>query len=94
MWADNLAVRGVMEHDMEGIQERGEGENIGFFTPSRMKCKGKESPDCYSCGETVKAWYKEIENYDFFTGKSLNGKTYLHFTQVFMIVIKINEEII
>ena len=70
---------------MEGIQKHGEGENIGFFAPSRPKCEGKARPDCYFCGETVEQWYKEIENYDFKNGKSSNGKTYLHFTQVNLI---------
>lgn len=82
-WADNLAVTGVAKHDYKGIEDNGEGENIGYFKPSRPKCQGKQSPACYACGETVKDWYDEIENYDFFTGKTVNGKIYLHFTQVF-----------
>lgn len=83
-WADQMAVTGALGHDMNGINQFKDGENIGFSINATYKplCQGNPNPKCYHCSETVHSWYKENKNYDYQQAKSANGKTYLHFTQV------------
>ena len=83
-WADQMAATGALDHDMNGIKQFKDGENIGFSVKAsyRPLCQGSSTANCYHCSETVNSWYNEGKNYDYQQGKSLNGKTYLHFTQV------------
>ena len=77
-WADNLAKKRLFAHDIKGVQNRQEGENIAFTMPGCADPK-----KCVNCANTVKMWYDEIKDYDFKTGKEKTpGKQYLHFTQV------------
>ena len=83
-WADQMAATASLGHDMNGITQFKDGENIdyninGTYTPL---CQGSPNPKCYHCSQTVDTWYDESKNYDYQRAKSLNGKTYLHFTQV------------
>lgn len=79
-----MATTGALDHDMYGIKQFKDGENIGFSVKAsyRPLCQGSPTPKCYHCSETVNSWYNENKNYDYQKGKSVNGKTYLHFTQV------------
>ncbi|XP_028414933.1 uncharacterized protein LOC114538021 isoform X2 [Dendronephthya gigantea] len=83
-WANQMAATGMLDHDMNGIKQFKDGENIGFSINAKHKplCQGSPNPNCYHCSETVRSWYKESRNYNFQKGNSANGKTYLHFTQL------------
>jgi hypothetical protein len=83
-WADQMAATGALDHDMRGISQFKDGENIDYNINATYKplCQGNPNPKCYHCSETVDSWYNENKNYDYQQAKTANGKTYLHFTQV------------
>lgn len=75
-----------MEHDMDSINNKGQGENLAYFQPgdpSAMptQCQGPKTKDCVQCREMVADWYAEESNFDYNTGESKGG-VILHFTQV------------
>ena len=69
-YAEHLVKIGKMEHS-SGL---GVGENLYWSA-------GRGDGDDQAVA-AVQNWYDEIENYSFSRGKSRNGKTIGHFTQV------------
>ncbi|XP_028392017.1 Golgi-associated plant pathogenesis-related protein 1-like [Dendronephthya gigantea] len=69
-WAQHIASEGMLQHS-DSEQRNGDGENL--FYRCQMPLTG---------GFATTEWYKEVCHYDFNTGKSVNGKTVGHFTQV------------
>uniref|UniRef100_A0A7M5X626 SCP domain-containing protein n=2 Tax=Clytia hemisphaerica TaxID=252671 RepID=A0A7M5X626_9CNID len=80
LYAEQLAQTEEFEHS----EQPGIGENLYFaFNSGGVTREG-------SCNRALDLWYDEIENYDFGSGTSLNGKVIGHFTQmVWMTTTKI-----
>ncbi|XP_022803956.1 uncharacterized protein LOC111341267 [Stylophora pistillata] len=85
-WANELTVKNMMEHDMDSINNKGQGENLAYFHPGNpddmpTQCQGPKTQKCVQCREMVADWYAEESNFEYNTGKSKGG-VILHFTQV------------
>ncbi|XP_031568818.1 cell wall protein PRY3-like [Actinia tenebrosa] len=82
-WADQLASRDEVKHDLVAMNKHDEGENLAFFHPAVPKCQGSMEGNCVLCREMIKRWYDEVKNYDYDNGHSKNpdGIT-KHFTQI------------
>ena len=51
--------------------------------PKRLCDDDEKGQDCLSCGEIVKTWYDEEQDYDYVTGKAkVAFAPILHFTQI------------
>lgn len=71
-YADYLAANDEFEHSHAKFKDESMGENL-------YKCTGYDE---IGGNTAVDSWYKEIENYNFKTGKSKNGNMVGHFTQL------------
>ena len=70
-YADYLAANNKFEHSHDKFKGEAMGENLFYITGAK--------PDG---NKAVDSWYEEIEDYDFETGKSINGNKIGHLTQV------------
>ena len=76
-YAKVLAKKKKMEHSKDRKLKGKEGEWVG----ENLFCKNSSGAIDYTSGDMSKAWYSEIKDYDFQTGKSKGG-VIGHFTQL------------
>ncbi|XP_068712402.1 chymotrypsinogen 2-like [Montipora foliosa] len=82
-WAEYLALNDKIQHDVDTLAEKDEGENIAWFVPPQPKCKFGWKPDCVMCSEVVENWYDEEKNYNYDQGTARDPSLPIkHFAQV------------
>ncbi|KXJ12772.1 protein PRY2 [Exaiptasia diaphana] len=81
-WANKLADENSFNHD-KTLKDKGQGENLAWFSPANRMCNGPSDVHCVHCGEFVQDWYNEIDDYNYATATGKEPwSVYLHFTQV------------